>query len=676
MYVMTDDIEPVAILRRSELAEQVLHLDGHPFSLKDYPFFVDVYNCGSKDILLMTGRQVSKCLYSLSFLSLADGTKKYIADTKVGDNVISLDKNLKKFVVAPVSWVSEPLERETVEFRTRQGLTIIAGLEHPFLVWSGMYNSAEWVKADKIHAGFEVATRTDKNHKLFWDTIVERIPRKINTCYDITVDSESHAFIADGFVTHNSTTCANLMILDSIALPHFKTLYVAPTQKQTSDFSNTRLLKVLNHSTAVRDLYIDPSSTNNVFLTILANGAEMILSYAMDDPDRVRGKTAYREFIDEVQDMNLETVLPVIKECMAVAPPEYGITIYAGTPKSMENTIESLWQRSSRSEWVIKCTGCGQHQVIMSKKSIGLHGAICTKCGKGLPVRDGFWYAFNKKSKMSGFHVSQPMLPTNNESPVLWQRILEKVESYSEARFNNEVLGISDAKGARMISLDELEALCSDYYVELPVPGHLMADVRAVVGGVDWSGQGSENLSRTVVWVFGLTNDYRLKTLYYRIFKGENPVQDVEEVAQVFSQCGCQAIVGDAGGNPLANTFLMDRLGRHRMFQAQYTGNSAGKLLRWNKKDRYLIDRSGAIDSFMLRLKRKEVIFPMLTQMSVPIQDILNEYEEVTQPDSARGGRRVWRHAATAPDDCLHAMTFAWLASKILQGELEMYERE
>lgn len=669
---LVNDIEPVASLKRSDLAERVLYLDGRPFSLKDYPFFRGVYDCNSPDLLLKTSRQVSKCLYSLSFLSLPRG-KKRIADIKVGDKVLSLDAELKNFIPANVSWVSEPLERDTVEFKTQRGFVVTAGLEHPFLCWNQIHNSTAWYPAHNIHAGMDVAIRT-RTGILSWDTVVERRPRRVQTCYDITVDSPSHAFVADGFVTHNSTTCGNLMIIDSISVPHFKTLYIAPTKEQTSTFSNTRLLKVLQYSPEVRNVYIDPGSTNNVLLTILRNGSEMILSYALDDPDRVRGKTADREFIDEVQDIAYDAVIPVVKECMANS--NYGWTIYAGTPKSMENTIEYLWQKSSQSEWVMKCTGCGQHQVVVSKKSVGLKGAICVKCGKLLPVRNGFWYDFNKNARMKGFHISQPIMPLNNEVPARWQRILDKMETYSESKFNNEVLGISDAIGARMLSLEELEAMCADYYVELPIPGPLMADVRAVVGGVDWSGQGSEFTSRTVAWVFGLTNDYRLKTLYYRIFKGENPVQDVAEVADVFAQCGCQAIVGDAGGNPLANTMLRDRLGQHRMFQAQYSGNATGKLLRWNRKDRYIIDRSGAIDSFMLRLKRKEVIFPMLNQMTTPIQDILNEYEEVTQPDSARGGRRVWRHAASAPDDCLHAMVFAWLASKILQGELEMYERE
>jgi hypothetical protein len=469
-----------------------------------------------------------------------------------------------------------------------------------------------------------------------------------------------------------SSSCANLMITNSICRPHFKTLYISPTKEQTSTFSNTRLTKIIQHSPHVRNLFVDNNATNNVLLIILRNGSECILSYACDDADRVRGKTSDCNFIDEVQDVEFEAVIPIVNECMANSA--WGHTIYAGTPKSLENTIEFLWQKSSQSEWILQCEGCKKRQFVQTKRSLGKHGVICLHCGKLLNVRNGFWYDFNPKARMKGFHVSQPLLPLNNENPARWQRLLDKMEMYSESRFNNECLGISDARGSRLISLEELEALCEDYYVELPIQPDTLKNVRAVVGGVDWTGQGQDFKSRTVAWVFGLTNDFRLKTLYFEILKGENAIEDVNRVTQIFGECGCQVIVGDAGGNPLANSIMRDKLGAHRTFQCAY-GSYNGKLIRWNRKDRYLIDRTAAIDSFMLRIKRKEIIFPSLQQMATPIGDILNLFEEQTQPGSKTGGRRVWRHMATAPDDCLQSMVFAWLASKILQGEIELYER-
>lgn len=495
----------------------------------------------------------------------------------------------------------------------------------------------------------------------------------IKAVYDVEA---SQIVLKTGRQVSKTCTCANLMLIDSIAIPHFKTLYISPSREQTSKFSNTRLSKIIHYSPLIRQTFVDPKLPNNVLLQILANGSEMALSYADEDADRVRGITADREFIDEVQDILYDEVIPVVKECMSNS--DYWYLIYAGTPKSMENTIEYIWRRSSQSEWIMKCDGCGKWQFVDSVKSIGKTGVICLNCGKNLNVRNGQWYNFNPNATTKGFHISQPILPKNTENKMRWQRILQKLETYSETKFKNEVLGVSDAIGFRFISQEELASLCEDYFVDLPLSSRIQEGIRAVVGGVDWGGGAgsSEVVSRTVAWVFGLTQDYKLKTLYFKIFTEDNPIENVKEVGKIFGQCGCQIVIGDAGGGAVANAALRDILGEHRVFQSQYGGGSGyDKLIRWSKQaKRYLVNRTGAIDSFMLALKNKEIVFPHVRQMATPISDILNEYEETTTQGGHGGGRKVWRHAPTAPDDSLHAMIYAWLAMKVLQGDVEFYE--
>lgn len=474
-----------------------------------------------------------------------------------------------------------------------------------------------------------------------------------------------------------STTCACLMLTDSVVIDHFRTLYVAPTREQTSKFSNTRLTKIIHYSPLIRDNYVDRDLPNNVLLQILGNGSELALSYAWDDPDRIRGITADRELIDEVQDIVYDAVIPVVKECMANS--DYAMMMYCGTPKSMENTIEFLWQKSSQSEWIMKCEGCGSWSFVDSAKSIGRHGIVCLKCDKNLNPRAGQWYDMNPDAKMKGFHISQPILPKNVEIPIRWERILEKLESYSETQFKNEVLGVSDDIGTRFISQSELMALCEDYYLDLPLPPSLLQGIRAVVGGVDWAGNSEHALnSRTVCWVWGLTDDFKLKTLYFRIFPKANSIEDVEEVARIFDICQCRYVIGDAGEGAVANSALRDRLGHHRVGQAQYGGGAGfSQLIRWNRQGtRYLVNRTAAIDSFMLQMKKQGIILANARQMAVPIQDILNVYQESTHSGQGGAIRTIWKHAPNCPDDSLHAMIFGWLAMKVVQGELQFYDRD
>lgn len=488
----------------------------------------------------------------------------------------------------------------------------------------------------------------------------------------------SELVLKTGRQVSKSTTCANLMIIDSVMVPHFRTLYISPSREQTSKFSNTRLTKIIHYSPLIHNTYVSPKLPNNVLLQILTNGSEIALSYADDDPDRIRGISADREFIDEVQDIVYDAVVPVVKECMANSDHNY--IIYAGTPKTMENTIEFLWKRSTQTEWVMKCAGCGTHQFADSVKSVGLKGVICVKCGKGLNPRDGQWINFNPSASVKGFHISQLIMPKNNESFERWKRILVKLDSYSESKFKNEVLGVSDAIGSRCISQEELLELCDNsYFVTLPAGPSIIQEMRTIVAGIDWGG-GSSNVgavSRTVLWVYGLTQDFKLKTVFFKVFSEENPVANVQEIAEICQQCQCQYVIGDAGGGAMANAMLRDRLGQHRVNQVQYGGGTGfAKLIRWSKQAaRYLVNRTAVIDSYVLALKNREVIFPHVRQMAVPISDIMNEYEETIEAGATSAERRIWNHAPSAPDDCLHAQVFAWIAMKIARGDMQFYEQ-
>jgi hypothetical protein len=100
--------------------------------------------------------------------------------------------------------------------------------------------------------------------------------------------------------------------------------------------------------------------------------------------------------------------------------------------------------------------------------------------------------------------------------------------------------------------------------------------------------------------------------------------------------------------------------------QAQYTSQT--KPVVWNNIDRYTVDKTTLVDNFFLLLKRKEVELGPLPQMKTAIEDMMNEYEDITA-----SGRKVWTHAGSLPDDCLHAAVFGWLAFKVVSDDLQFY---
>jgi Phage terminase large subunit (GpA) len=480
-----------------------------------------------------------------------------------------------------------------------------------------------------------------------------------------------------------STTLANFMISESIGQPFFKNYFIAPSQEQTRRFSHTRIGKTLTYSADVRKAFLS-DSIDNVFLRILKNGAEMAFTYACDDADRARGYSADRCNFDEVQDMLYDAVIPIVEECMANS--KFAYSTYCGTPKTMENTIEFLWGLSTQTEWVIKCDACSKRTFIISDKVIGKNGPECLNCRAPLNPRNAVWVDMKPGAAVKGFHISQLMLPENVPSAWTsysdiaaakkrWERILFKYETYGPSQFDNEVLGVSTALGTRLLSKEELEAMCDDYHMCRLPTNEILSGVTNCFAGVDWSGgsaevKGTEGLvkSRTVLHVWGNTIDGRLKTMYYKIFPNGHATSWIDEIVEVCNSYNAKFIVCDAGEGYMATSLLREKLGGHRVHNVRYSG-STSKPIYWNPDNKaYIAGRTLMMDSYALFLKQRRAIYPRITEMTPAINDILNIYEEVTN-----AGNKVWRHAPTQPDDCFHAQLFGWLAWKLYAQDLTFH---
>jgi len=482
-----------------------------------------------------------------------------------------------------------------------------------------------------------------------------------------------------------STTLANLLIMNSCLRKFWKQLFIAPTQEQTQRFSQSRYSRVLALSPRLKGRWTAQDETSRVFYKSFKNGSECVLSYASDNADRVRGVTAQEVFYDEIQDIDYEAVIPVISEVQSSFDVAY--ERFCGTPKTMENTIERLWQYSTQTEWAIRCDGCGKFCMLLDERCLGLKGPICTSCGAYLNVRNGVWVdgiVFPEDymgKNLKGFHVSQPMIPRNVPASMpsdekaqqialgRWRNILSKLHTYPLAKFKNEVMGVSDSLGSRLITEEELKAFCTDYVVtETPMSNQVY---EAVVAGVDWSGGGAAGNSLTVLYIWGVKrregiHKMMLDTLYFKVYDETNPISG-GIVADIITKCrhyDVNLILGDAGGGALANDYLKAALGNHAQ-QVQYAatqGSNAGRpQFYWNKLDRYIAERTSMIDHFLIYVKNGGVRFPKEEQMKECFRQVLSVYEDLSPKQ-----QKVWRRTAGTPDDALHAMVFGWMAANLV----------
>lgn len=479
-----------------------------------------------------------------------------------------------------------------------------------------------------------------------------------------------------------STTLSNFIITESVASPFFKTLFFAPSQEQTLKFSNLRVGKTLMYSPLLRRYWL---GENRVLSRTYKNGSENAFSYALDSGDRLRGISADRILADEVQDIVLSEVLPVARECMGNSDLQY--ETYCGTPKTLDNPIEvDLWQNSTQTEWFMRCSGCNNWNYIDSEKSFGPVGPICLGpgCGRLLNPRNGQWVDLKKGAEIKGFHISQAIMPRNvpvcwptgterhDKAVERWKEIMLKLNGpkpYPISIFRNEVVGVSDSQGVRLVTMEDLKALCTGPATMPMRPDQAyLHQIQYVAAGIDWSGGGKDMTSQTVVWVWGLTRSKLLRCLYYQIFVGEHPLKELEKIKQILAFYQPGVICCDAGEGNLHTEELRRMTGWHNKIQKIAYG-SGGAAIKWDPAgSQFSVNRTKAIDSLMMAVLRKEFVFPQpVERMEPAFRQVLAEFVETT-----RLGRKVWNHAKTDPDDALHAMIFGRIAMQILQGEIDL----
>lgn len=446
-------------------------------------------------------------------------------------------------------------------------------------------------------------------------------------------------------------------VLEAVALkilaeliPYFNSLHVSPRQQQRSRFVKDKLNPVLLDSPISRNLLV----ANNEEYKEFRNGSKIFLSYAQDDPDRIRGISADAVMYDEVQDI-IYDVIPVINECLAESP--YAKKIYAGTPKSTDNTIEYLWQQSKQLEWSVKCEACGKTNVPLEgefmEKMIGKNGPICGYCGKPIDPWQGFWLETNPNGRYKGFHIPRLMIKSvdENKRKLQWEELLYKYETYPKDKFYNEVLGVSVPVGAMPISRAELDAVMEDYD---PVPtARPQYGIERLFMGIDWGITATNSF--TVVTIAGMDRNGKFRVVFAKKYTSTNILSYIDEIIELFHKFGVALVGADFGAGATNNQILKQRLGEERVIEFFYTAQKEQVRV---SKGKFLLDRTMAIDEILVLIKKKLIAFP--SRIREVVYDFLSLREEMT-----KSGRKIYNHNPTEPDDFVHSLVFAYQAYKL-----------
>jgi len=469
-----------------------------------------------------------------------------------------------------------------------------------------------------------------------------------------------------------STMLAGKVITSSMLGPNRRTFYASTSERQAREFARVKLNEFLARSPIARKYLLNKHSydvKDSLFDKNFSNGSGITISYMKDNADRTRGYSADDLYLDEIQDMD-PNELPVVLEILSASlDPK---KIFAGTPKTIENPIEQMWQRSTQHEIFFKCKKCNKWNNI-GYKNIGKKGPMCAVCGGDLDMEHFDIIATApepEKQPRIGIRIPQPALRLHYGFEKKWKDILQKYEEYDEAKFNNEVLGISYSKGTRFLTEQDILEQChpwglleSSHYTQQ----RRMFDV--VVAGIDWSGGGSDFSSKTVLTIYGrLAGDakQRLRLIYYKIYPAQDYMITINDIKRKLAFYKPTKIGADAGEGALNNSYLADAFGGDVVQPFRY--GKFDKLIKLSQ-DKYTVyvDKTTALDDFFKALKGGKFLFPKPQLMGEPIKHMLSEHEHVTN-----NGYRIWQRGMYS-DDFLHASVFAYNAYKIAAGMVRFY---
>lgn len=481
-----------------------------------------------------------------------------------------------------------------------------------------------------------------------------------------------------GRQVEKSTYLGNRLLSMTCIQPNFTSLYVSPTNQQTKTFSNDRIREPLEISPYLK-VWTDPHLDQSVFQKKFVNRSQIVMRYAYLNADRVRGIPADLVCIDEIQDIHTDNI-PVIEECIAHS--SFKMKLYSGTPKSLDNTIEGLWvEDSTQNEWVVPCDHCGggdyRHWNVLDEANIGPKFLICDKCGKQIyPMHpDAQWASLNPNPRvpnpMDGYRIPQIMVPW-----ISWPDILNKQISYSRAKFNNEVLGLSYDSGTRPLTRQDVMDNCTSVYglssVDIAQASSMARSLGGrVFMGVDW---GTGEQSYTVISICAYLNQ-KFTVLYIRRLEGaeSEPGRQIDIIKELVKQWRVSLIGADYGGGFDRNDILLRTFGPRMVFKYQYS--TVSSKIKWDSGlARFMLNRTEVMSDIFNAIKRKNVFsFPKWESFNQPFgQDMLNIFSEFSET------RRVneYRKSRGVTDDAFHCILYAFCVSTLTNPRPDVFNSQ
>ena len=493
------------------------------------------------------------------------------------------------------------------------------------------------------------------------------------------------AYYKSGRQVAKTTNMAASAVLQVGTQPHFSLLFVAPRYEQVRRISANYVRPFIEQSIIHGQLQ-NKSVENSVLQKSFLNSSRMYFSFAFLDADRIRGLSVDGIMYDEIQDIDVDFI-PIIREVIT-ASVNFGMERFFGTPKTLDNTLQVLWERSSQAEWVIKC-GCGLDNIPSADhhllKMIGPEGPICANCGRAINPRLGRWvHAISENiATDAGYHIPQIVLPLHYEDPKRpgqippratekWLDLLKKRDRYDKTKFMNEVLGESSDIGVKLVTITDIRAVS---VLNKNTRAEALKQCRKYshrVLSVDWSGGGESGLSTTTYALTGRNLHNGKTECFYaaRLHTSMGHADEAKQLLLEFQAFRCHLFAHDFGGAGTVRETLMIQAGlpADRIIPFVYVRASVKKMVEFKRpkdgsgeRPYYTLDKARSLVLQATALKSQVVLLPEYASSKEITEDLLALMED--RHDSP-GGADIFliRRNPKLIDDFAHALNYGCVA--------------
>jgi len=507
-----------------------------------------------------------------------------------------------------------------------------------------------------------------------------------------------------------STSLAAQGVLFSNCIPYFSTLYITPLFEMIRRFSQNYVRPFIETSPVV-DLFMGSTTINSVLQRSFKNRSQMLFSFAYQDAERTRGISADKNVIDEVQDMDI-SFLPIIHETIS-ASQDWGLIQYAGTPKTMDNTIEVLWQDSSMAEWMIKCPHCAHWNIpaleydlvamigpYHSDISETCPGIVCAKCRKPVNPRPAYqggtgrWVHRMKDRRWTsaGYHIPQIIMPMHYADPEKWEILVGKQQGKGNTPVNvfmNEVCGESYDSGSKLVTVTDLrKAACLPWKRDVDEAKAHVNEYNYKVVSVDWGGGGvkagksvMEYQSYTAIAVLGMGPGGKIDVLYgYRSLHPHDHVREARMILGVMNHFQCSHLVHDYTGAGAIRETVMNHAGLplSNIVPIAYTGPAKGNVLQFkpatalHPRDHFNMEKARSLSYTCQFIKSGVLRFFEYDYISSGeaglIHDFLYLVEDKSETGFGRDRYQILRDPA-GPDDFAQAVNMGTMMLCHMSGQ-------